>query len=194
MSHPPSTGPLDALSRREPEFVDFVTRRVGDRALAEDVVHTVFARAVERIAELADERAAGAWFYRSLRNAIVDEYRRRGVESRALESVARELDERATAYDGPAPRVCRCVLRVAESLKVEYLEALRSIEIDGDAVKDFASQRGISSSNAAVRVFRAREALRRGVVASCGACAADGCADCTCTTGDAAGGHGCLPH
>jgi RNA polymerase sigma-70 factor (ECF subfamily) len=75
------------------------------------------------------------------------------------------------------------VLRVARSLKPEYADALGAIEVEGAAVRDFATQKGITSANAAVRIFRAREALRRGVVAACGRCAEDGCVDCTC--GDA---------
>jgi RNA polymerase sigma-70 factor (ECF subfamily) len=47
-------------------------------------------------------------------------------------------------------------------------------------VKDFAAAEGISATNAGVRVFRAREALRRQVVRSCGTCAEHGCIDCTC--------------
>ena len=40
-----------------------------------------------------------------------------------------------------------------------------------------------SSNNAAVRVFRAREALRKQVARACGACATHGCVDCTCKHG-----------
>ena len=54
------------------------------------------------------------------------------------------------------------------------------IEIEGMPVKEFAEQRGLSSGNAGVRVFRAREALRRAVMSSCGACATSGCKNCTC--------------
>nr|MBA3538947.1 RNA polymerase subunit sigma-70 [Deltaproteobacteria bacterium] len=62
----------------------------------------------------------------------------------------------------------------------EYADALRRIEVDGVSVKDYAEEAGISSSNAGVRVFRAREALRRQVARSCGTCATHGCLDCTC--------------
>ena len=51
---------------------------------------------------------------------------------------------------------------------------------DGRAVKTFASDHAISSANAGVRVFRARGALRRGVLAVCGESAEGGCLDCTC--------------
>jgi RNA polymerase sigma-70 factor (ECF subfamily) len=47
-------------------------------------------------------------------------------------------------------------------------------------VKTFAAEAGISNSNAAVRVFRAREALKKQLVKSCGTCAEHGCLNCTC--------------
>jgi RNA polymerase sigma factor (sigma-70 family) len=170
--------------------VAFVASRTGDRSLAEDVVQAAFANALDRLDELHDEDKVVAWFYRSLRNAIVDGFRRRQAERHALASFLAEIDDRLAAIETPPARVCRCVLRVAESLKPEYLAALQTIEVDGVAVKAFAETAGISNANAAVRLFRAREALRRGVLATCGAYAAGGCTDCTCDS-DAADAHGC---
>lgn len=46
------------------------------------------------------------------------------------------------------------------------------------AVKAYAEQKGLSSSNAEVRVFRAREALKKRVIESCGTCAEHGCVNC----------------
>jgi RNA polymerase sigma-70 factor (ECF subfamily) len=66
-------------------------------------------------------------------------------------------------------------------LKPEYADALRSIEIAGVSVKDYAAQRSLSPSSAGVRVFRAREALRKQVAAACGTCAEHGCRDCRCS-------------
>jgi RNA polymerase sigma-70 factor (ECF subfamily) len=48
------------------------------------------------------------------------------------------------------------------------------------AVKAYAAQKGLTAGNAAVRVFRAREALKKRVAQSCGTCAEHGCFDCTC--------------
>ena len=64
----------------------------------------------------------------------------------------------------------------------EYAEALHGVEVDGLSLKDFAAAAGITPNNAAVRVHRAREALRRRLVATCATCAARGCVDCTCGT------------
>jgi RNA polymerase sigma-70 factor (ECF subfamily) len=170
------------LAEQHEAFVSFVARRVRDRATAEDLVHAVFERALEHLGEVRDGEAVLAWFYRALRNAVVDHHRKLGTEDRALAAWAAEVETIAEAQELAAPRVCPCVKRVAASLKVEYADALQRIEVDGVAVKEFAVEQGISSSNAAVRVFRAREALRRGLVATCGACAAGGCTDCTCGT------------
>jgi RNA polymerase sigma-70 factor (ECF subfamily) len=75
------------------------------------------------------------------------------------------------------------VSRLASTLKPEYAEALQAIEVAGTPVKAFAEQKGLSSNNAAVRVFRAREALKKRVVESCGTCAEHGCMNCTCKAG-----------
>jgi RNA polymerase sigma-70 factor (ECF subfamily) len=74
------------------------------------------------------------------------------------------------------------VTRLAGTLKAEYAEALQAIDVEGEGVKAFAEQRGLSASNAGVRVFRAREALRKRVMESCGTCAEHGCLNCTCQT------------
>jgi RNA polymerase sigma factor (sigma-70 family) len=183
--------PLDAevlatLVGQHREFLAFLQKRVGDRALAEDLLQEAFVRGMGKLAALEKDEAATAWFYRVLRNAVIDHHRRRAAGDRKLDAFASEL-ERA-AEPGPELRseVCRCVGELASTLKPEYSEALRRVELDGLAVKDYAAEAGITSNNAAVRVFRAREALRKQVARSCGTCADHGCLDCTC---EASRGH-----
>lgn len=76
--------------------------------------------------------------------------------------------------------VCQCVRTLAATLKPEYADALQRVELDGLSVQGFAAEAGIEPNNAAVRVHRARAALRKQVLASCGTCAEHGCRDCTC--------------
>ena len=59
-------------------------------------------------------------------------------------------------------------------------EDVEAIEVGGTPVKQFAEQKGLSTNNAGVRVFRAREALKKRVMESCGICAEHGCENCTC--------------
>lgn len=159
------------------EFLAFVERRVGDRALAEEIVQDALVRSLEHLGEIRE--SAIGWFYRVLRNAIIDRARREATQRTRLEALATELETTQTDQE-LQDVVCRCVGVLAETLKPEYADALRRIDVDGMLVKDYAEQAGISASNAGVRVFRAREALRKQVARSCGTCATHGCLDCTC--------------
>lgn len=167
---------LSNLLAHERDFRVFLARRVGDEA-AEDILQDVFARSLDRLDTVRDPAAAVAWFYRALRNAVVDAHRRHGVVQRKLDAFAAEIEIPAADVDG---EVCRCVARLAENLKPEYAEVLRRTAVEEVAVKDYAEEAGIGRSNAAVRAFRAREALRKQVEATCGSCAGAGCGNCTC--------------
>lgn len=163
------------------EFVAFVQRRLGDRALAEDIVQDAFVKGLERGGELRSDESARAWFYRVLRNAIVDRHRRTSTTGAALAALADELQRAEAEPDSAADReVCGCMVRLIDTLPPDQAQALRRIELDGVAVKDFAAEAGLGESNAGVRVFRARKALRERVTRACGTCAEHGCFDCTC--------------
>lgn len=168
---------LAALVASHREFLGFVERRVGDRALAEEILQDALVKSLDKVGEIRE--SAIGWFYRVLRNAIIDHARRQAARGRAIDALASEPDE--AKDDELHAVVCRCVGQLAATLKPEYAEALQRIDVDGVAVKDYADQTGISASNAGVRVFRAREALRKQVVRSCGTCAEHGCLDCTCS-------------
>lgn len=161
------------------EFLAFVERRVHDRALAEELVQDALVKSLDKVSEIRE--SAVGWFYRVLRNAIVDHARRRAAHDRKVEAIAAAAEPEATDAELHGV-VCACVARLARTLKPEYAEALQRIDVDGVAVKDYAAQAGISASNAGVRVFRARDALRKQVVRACGTCAEHGCVDCSCGT------------
>lgn len=172
---------LQVLVDNHREFLAFVERRVGDRAAAEDILQEAFVRGIEKGGALRSEESARAWFYRVLRNAIVDRHRLATVRDKRLEALAEEVAAAERERAGEVEQaICACVARLVDTLKPEYAQALRRIELDGIAVKDFAAEAGITDTNAGVRVFRARAALHRQVTQSCGTCAEHGCMDCTC--------------
>ncbi|MFL5312159.1 MAG: sigma factor [Myxococcales bacterium] len=176
---PPRREALAMLAQNRRAFLSFLENRIGRRDVAEDVLQESFARSLGKV-PLESEESAVAWFYRVLRNAVVDHYRRNGASERALAALARQLDEEAAPDLDERNAVCRCVARLSETLKPEYALALRRIDVDGISVQDYAAEAAITANNAGVRVFRAREALRKRVVRWCGSCAERGCIDCTC--------------
>lgn len=168
------------------QFLGFLEKRLSDRALAEDILQDAFVKTLEKGDAIRDEGSSIAWFYRMLRNAVIDQYRRNGARSRALEGLAREMEGAVEPPHEIRGAICGCVARLATTLKPEYAEAIQRIEVDGVAIQEYAAQAGITANNAAVRVFRAREALRKQVKASCGTCADHGCIECHCRpAGDA---------
>jgi RNA polymerase sigma factor (sigma-70 family) len=170
---------LAAIAENRRSFLSFLERRVGHREVAEDVLQEAFARSLDKL-PLGTEESALAWFYRVLRNAVIDHYRRGGASERALATLSRQLDEQTEPNLDERDAVCRCVMRLSETLKPEYALALRRIDVDGLSVQDYAAEAGITANNAGVRVFRARETLRKRVVRWCGSCATRGCIDCSC--------------
>jgi len=160
-------------------FLRFLERRVGDRALAEDLLQDAFMRNLDGLSNVPDEGLV-PWFYRVLRNAAIDRHRRKGAEERAFAAFTQELADAAQPAAELHREICACVGRLASTLKPEYAEILRAVDVEDTPVKAFAEAGGLTASNAGVRLFRAREALRKQVTASCGTCAEHGCVDCSC--------------
>jgi RNA polymerase sigma-70 factor (ECF subfamily) len=193
MAEPPSEESLpasqivEALVANHRAFLAFVQNRVGNAAVAEEILQDAFVRSIEKAVDVRE--SAVGWFYRVLRNAIIDHHRRAGAAERRDEAYARDVEIDTERDDELHRTVCKCVAQLADTLKPEYATALRRIEVDGLSVKEYADEAGISSNNAGVRIFRAREALRKQVTRSCGTCATHGCLDCTCH--QSARGSGC---
>ena len=132
------------------QFLAFLERRLGDRALAEDILQDAFVKSLQKDEDARDETSSVAWFYRTLRNAIIDHYRRSGTRSRALELLARELADAVEPPPELRDEICGCVTRLASTLKPEYEAAIRRIDVEGAHVQDFAAEAGITPNNASV--------------------------------------------
>lgn len=177
---PLSLAVVQRLVESHRQFLAFVQARVESRAVAEDILQSAFVRSLERGSELRDEENAVAWFYRILRNAVIDHYRHRDSTEKALEGWAREFVTHEIPAAELKQEICRCVSGLLETLKPDYRDALRIIDLEEGSLTDLAARAGITSGNAAVRVHRAREALRKQVRIACGSCAEHGCLDCHC--------------
>ena len=161
-------------------FLAFLERRVGSRQVAEDILQEAFVRSLDHAESLRHAESATAWFYRVLRNAITDHFRRQETQSRALDRLAAETETGEDSDKELESAVCECVVSLLDTLKPEYATALRRVELDGVSVRGYADEAGITAGNAGVRIHRAREALRKQVARSCGTCLSHGCLDCNC--------------
>jgi RNA polymerase sigma-70 factor (ECF subfamily) len=165
------------------QFLSFLEKRVRSRADAEDLLQSAFVRGIEKGGSVRDGENIVAWFYRVLRNAIVDYHRQRGAAERASTSLIAQMEDHQEPDEFFRAEVCRCVMTLLDNVKSEYREALLTVDLNDGSLAELASKAGITSNNAAVRVHRAREALRSQVTKACGICAEHGCIDCDCRHG-----------
>ena len=117
--------------------------------MAEDILQAAFVKGLESETALREESSATAYFYKQLRRALVDHYRRRGVERRtqAREEAEVQLsveDEHAwTTRFAPVWSVCIGTLPATQA------SVLRAVDIAGTPVADYARAEGVTA-NAAV--------------------------------------------
>ena len=177
---PATPDALRVLLDNHSRFLAFLERRVGSRDEAEDILQDAFVRSLERAPRMEDTPSAITWFYRVLRNAMTDYFRRKDARARALDRLAVETE--GAGGDDPELEavVCACVLSLLDTLKPEYAAAIRRVDLDGTSVRGYSEEAGISPSNGGVRLHRAREALRRQLARCCGTCLTHGCLDCRC--------------
>jgi RNA polymerase sigma-70 factor (ECF subfamily) len=140
----------------------FVHARVPDHAAAEDIVHDVLLRAIERQSQLRDGQKLSPWLYQMTRNAIVDHHR----ASRPME----ELPEDLVAPDpepGALSQLALCLTPLAARLPEPYRTAFEMSEVQGVTQSEVARRLGISLSGAKSRVQRARTKLQELLLTCC---------------------------
>jgi len=161
-------------------FLAFLTRRVGNRADAEEILLAAYVKGLERADTIRSSESAVAWFYRLLRNAMIDHSRHHEAAARAS---ARLTDASEPANDPEQEledAVCQCMHDLLPTLKEDYARLIRRVDLDGEAIAAVAAEEGLTPSNTRVKLHRARNALRRQLRVCCGTCAEHGCLDCDC--------------
>lgn len=170
---------LVSLLELRQKFLGFLERRIRDREAAEDILQAAYLRALAA-GDPVDGDSSVAWFYRVLRNAIIDHHRRRSTEQAALDRWAKELEAQPQPNSFLEETVCACLSLLVARLPAGYSSLLRSVDLGETKLSDYAQQQGITPTNAAVRAHRARAALRKSLLECCGACADHKCVHCTC--------------
>lgn len=171
------TGPLDTLLAHRARFLGFVRARVADREAAEDLLHHTYTKVIEHPADVPVGHEV-PWFYRVLRNAVIDRHRRFDVERRQRDQW--EHDPTRVPDTAERGRLCRCTMKALASLKPQHAGIIKEVDLLGRSVADVARSEGLSTTNAYVRLHRARRTLGERLRAICRSCADNACVDCHC--------------
>lgn len=179
---------LDDLTHRILEqgsaFRAFLRKRLSDDTVVEDLLQQSLMKAVERSHELKKSDSAVSWFYRILRNAVVDYYRSHAADQRKVKGLLQEMaasgEDQAPALDDLRPTVCACLGPLLNRMRPAYADLIRRIDLEGESPAAVAKDLKVTSNNLTVRLHRARQALRTSLEQSCGLCTKHGCLNCTC--------------
>jgi RNA polymerase sigma-70 factor (ECF subfamily) len=165
-------------------FKKFLTKRLPSEEVAEEILQQGLAKAFESGGALKNDESIVAWFYRILKNVLIDYYRARASESDKNAAYLRELTAQGQSVvpsmDEVEAAVCACMVRLLPTLKPAYGEVLKRVDLGGESLENVARDLGTNVGNLTVRLHRARQAFKITIERSCGACTEHGCLDCDC--------------
>lgn len=161
--------PIDAagltalFTEHEHRLRRFVVGVLRDRAAADDVVQSAFAKAAQA-AENVEPGAMKSWLYRTAFNEAMDWKRREGVDRRATLKLGRTVDRRSVAP--PDARLVRDEIVEQVRLAMQSLSPLQRRVVrqriyDEKKFSEIAAAMNAPPATVATHMRRALETLRR---------------------------------
>lgn len=148
------------------ELRRFLLHRLGDAALADDLLQELFVKAMAQRSQFCELTNARAWLFHVARNAVADHWRSLGRQQVDVMDMD-ELPAAAPETTEPVDALTACLDRVLGELAAADAEILRACEFDGLTVKAFADSQGLSLSAAKARLLRARRRLQAHMTQAC---------------------------
>ena len=146
-----------------PKIFRYVSYRVNDRYLAEDITSAVFEKALTKFNQYNAEKASlSTWIFRIARNTLIDHYR---VNSRtktvqldeALDTPEKDRSPEQAAIDEEESRMLkRCIAKLSPP-EQEIVSLKFSAEMTN---RQIAGILGLSESNVGVILYRVVRKLR----------------------------------
>ena len=141
-------------SQYRSQLLAFIQQRVGDRDLAQDVLHDVFVKIVGRQDCLKEPAKITAWLYQVTRNAIIDRLRSSRPHEELPHEIAAEDQEPTTET-----RLAGFLRPMIAALPQIYRDAVILSDLDGVPLKQIAEREGLTVSAVKSRVQRGRRRL-----------------------------------
>ncbi|WP_304102775.1 RNA polymerase sigma factor [Marinobacter antarcticus] len=165
----PSNNAHEVMADVYEDFRRFLTRRLGDKDEAADVLHDFYVKVLTRIGDVREKEKLRAWMRRVLETSLIDYYRAQSKKRQSekkycyleLASLDNNVEDDLNVID------CTFLYKLLPTLKPSYTEILWRAELIGEPRKTIAAAFNISESNLRVRLHRAREALRKRLEETC---------------------------
>ena len=138
-------------------------RITGDGNIADDLCQEAFIRYYKRVIPLPNLDQARYWLIRVVKNLAFNHEKRRGREKRAYDRYSREPKRPVLSGETELLRSesARIVQKALTRLPFKLRMAIVLREYGDLSYREISKAMGISESNVKVRVFRAREQLKK---------------------------------
>ena len=145
---------------------NFIAKRIDNEADAEDVLQNVFFKIHQNVSELKDPEKLYAWVFRTTRNAIIDFYRERKIQTDSGDEIFDQIAVEPNEQD-VEDEVMGWLEPMIGQLPEKYRDAVLLTDIKGLTQKELSKKLDISVSGAKSRVQRGREQLRENLLKCC---------------------------
>jgi RNA polymerase sigma factor (sigma-70 family) len=185
--------PADAAVRQalvdgHRRILAFLRRRLGSTEDGEEVLQDFMLRAIERSDDLRDIESVRGWLARLLATTIAD-HQRRAARRRRQAATAASVIEPASSIEPDLEidkAVCDCLYALLPTLRPDYAEVIRRVDLLGEPRDQVAASLCVTVNNLAVRLHRARQALRKRLLEMCLTCPVHGFRSCGCKAAERA--------
>ena len=138
-------------------------RMTGDTDVSEDLCQEAFIRYYKRVIPLPSLDQAKYWLIRVVKNLALNHEKRRGREKKAYDRYVREPKPlvRSSETELLRSESAKLVQDALEKLPPKLRAVIVLREYGGLSYREIAKVAGITESNVKVRVYRAREHLKK---------------------------------
>lgn len=167
----------DKIQPHWSELKRLVMTFIKDHTIADDVLQTSLLKALTSKSQPSTESKIIPWFKAILRNTALDILRKQKRENKRAVNTDLDTLLNEENFDTQA---CQCVFDLMTRLSHEDQTILRELDIENNTLRKTADSLGITKTAAKVRRHRARQRLKKHLVAVCKIGSQGECEACEC--------------
>ncbi|MDP3654562.1 MAG: sigma-70 family RNA polymerase sigma factor [Rhodoferax sp.] len=141
----------------------YLRKQVTDAAVAEDLLHEVFLKALAATQRKGTPHNLPGWLYTIARNTVIDYYRAK----RPMDALPDDLLASDPPDNVASQALANCLKPLAEQLAPLYRDTLLATEFQGKTLQTVATEENVSLSAVKSRASRGRKLLKESLLACC---------------------------
>ncbi|MCA1773725.1 MAG: RNA polymerase sigma factor [Halomonas sp.] len=154
-----------AWQKHHRELRLFLIKHCSDQDMADDVLQHAYAQALLNRSTFCQLASPKAWLFKVVKHQLIDRQRRDG---RLVFGEVPEPPASENTNTAPVDSLASCIARALPHCNAEDQDILRHCDIEGVRQADYARQNGLSLPATKARLRRARQRLRKRLIAQCG--------------------------